>query len=364
MSHRESKNLGVAAPLPPRMAQDASVHLPRRLLPALVAVSGIALLAGCSAPASTKTSSSPSAPAASASSSASSSAAALACPASGSASTAVKVAKTGTTEPKVSFPTPTTVTATQRTTIRSGSGATVKQGDSVSLAYAMYDAKSGKKLDSRGWSAKSRVVFPVDAAQVLPGFAASVVCAKAGDRIASVIPASLAFGSQGSEQIPVAGGDSIVFVADIVGLSPTKATGAPKALPSGFPTVTLASNGTPSVKIPATKAPTALKIADSKVGTGATVKNKDTVTVQYQGVLWRTGGIFDQSWGKSGPTSFATNQVVPGFGKALVGQKVGSQVVAIIPPSEGYGKTGSTDGSIKGTDTMVFVIDILATASS
>jgi FKBP-type peptidyl-prolyl cis-trans isomerase len=331
------------------MAQDASVHFPRRLLPALVAVSGVALLAGCSSASSTATSSS--------------AAAALACPPSGSASDAVQVAKTGTTDPKVSFPTPTSVTATQRTTIRSGSGATVKQGDSVSLAYSMYDAKTGKKVDTRGWSAKSRVVFPVDAAQVLPGFAASVVCAKVGDRIASVIPASLAFGTTGSEQIAVAGGDSIVFVADIVGLSPTKATGTAKALPSGFPQVTLAADGTPSVKIPAKTPPTTLKIATSKVGTGTTVKSGDSVTVQYQGVLWRTGAIFDQSWGKS-PTTFATTQVVPGFGKALVGQKVGSQVVAIIPPAEGYGTTGSTDGTIKGTDTMVFVIDILADAKS
>jgi len=343
------------------------VHLPRRLLPALVALSGVALLAGCSTPASTKNSSSPAASSSASSSSSSSStstATDLTCPASGSASDAVKVTGSGSSEPKVSFPAPTTVTKTQRTTLKAGDGATVKQGDSVSLAYVMYDAKSGKKLDSRGWSAKSRVVFPVDAAQVLPGFAASVVCAKEGDRIAAVIPASLAFGSTGSKQIPVKPGDSIVFVADIVGLSPTKATGVSKPLPADFPKVTLASNGTPSVKIPATKPPTELKIADSKVGTGATVKDKDTVTVQYQGVLWRTGGVFDQSWTKSGPTSFATNQVVSGFGKALVGQKVGSQVVAIIPPAEGYGKTGSTDGSIKGTDTMVFVIDILATASS
>jgi FKBP-type peptidyl-prolyl cis-trans isomerase len=199
---------------------------------------------------------------------------------------------------------------------------------------------------------------------VLPGFAASVVCAKVGDRVASVIPASLAFGDAGSEQIGVAGGDSIVFVADIVGMSPTKATGASKALPSGFPKITLAGDGAPTVKIPATDPPKSLEIATSKVGTGATVKAKDTVTVQYQGVLWRTGKVFDQSWGKSGPTSFATDQVVTGFGKALVGQKVGSQVVAIIPPSEGYGTKGSTDGSIKGTDTMVFVIDILATATS
>jgi peptidylprolyl isomerase len=340
------------------MAQDAPVHLPRRLLPALVAVSGIALLAGCST-SSPKTTTSTSAPSASAAATT----AALACPAPGAESAAVKVTGSGSSEPKVSFSTPTKVTTTERTTVRTGSGATVKQGDSVSLAYSMYDATTGKKLDSRGWTASSRVVFPVDATQVLPGFAESVVCAKVGDRIASVIPSTKAFGTTGSEQIAVAGGDSIVFVADIVGLSPTKATGAAKALPSGFPQVTLAANGAPTVKIPATDPPKTLKIAASKVGTGTTVKSGDSVTVQYQGVLWRTGAIFDQSWGKS-PTTFATTQVVKGFGAALVGQKVGSQVVAIIPPADGYGTTGSTDGTIKGTDTMVFVIDILADARS
>jgi FKBP-type peptidyl-prolyl cis-trans isomerase len=343
------------------MAQDAPVHLPRRLLPALTAVSAVALLAGCSTPASTTKTASSASPAPSASAAAST--AALACPASGSASDAVKVTGAGSSEPKVAFSTPTKVTATQRTTVSGGSGATVKQGDSVSLAYSMYDGTTGKKLDTRGWSAKSRVVFPVDAAQVLPGFAESVVCAKVGDRVASVIPSAKAFGTAGSEQIAVAGGDSIVFVADIVGLTPTRATGVVKALPSAFPKVALGTDGAPTVKIPATDPPKTLQIADREVGTGATVKTGDTVTVQYRGVLWRTGAIFDQSWGK-GPTSFATTQVVTGFGKALVGQKVGSQVVAIIPPADGYGTKGSTDGTIKGTDTMVFVIDVLATAGS
>lgn len=330
---------------------------PRRLLPALAAVSGIVLLAGCAA-SSPKTSSSPSASSAS-SASAAASAAPLACPPSGSASDAVKVTASGSGEPKVSFPTPTTVTSTERTTVTAGSGAEAKQGDSVTLAYAMYDAKTGKKIDSRGWTSGSRQVFPVDGTQVLPGFAQAIVCAKEGDTVATVIPAAKAFGTAGSEQIGVGGGDSIVFVATIYGHSPTRATGASKALPSGFPKVTLGSDGAPTVKIPATDPPKTLQIADSKVGTGATVKSGDSVTVQYQGVLWRTGTVFDQSWGKS-PTTFATTQVVTGFGKALVGQKVGSQVVAIVPPSEGYGSKGSQDGTIKGTDTMVFVIDILA----
>jgi peptidylprolyl isomerase len=53
--------------------------------------------------------------------------------------------------------------------------------------------------------------------------------------------------------------------------------------------------------------------------------------------------------------------VVPGFKKALVGQTVGSQVVAVIPPADGYGSDGNSQAGIKGTDTLVFVIDILNT---
>lgn len=343
------------------MAQDAAVHVPRRLLPALVAVTGVVLLAGCTGAA--PKASSTTAPSAASSASAAATTAPLSCPSSGSASDAVKVTTKSSGAPAVSFPTPTSVTTTERTTVKAGSGPEAKQGDSVTLAYSMYDAKSGKEIDSRGWTSSTRQVFPVDGTKVLPGFAEAIVCAKEGDVVATVIPSAKAFGTDGSEQIGVAGGDSIVFVAEIFGHSPTKATGAPKALPSGFPQVSLAADGAPTVKIPATDPPKTLKIADSKVGTGQTVKAGDSVTVQYQGVLWRTGKVFDQSWGK-GPTTFATNQVVTGFGKALVGQKVGSQVVAIIPPAEGYGTTGSQDGTIKGTDTMVFVIDILADSRS
>jgi peptidylprolyl isomerase len=32
----------------------------------------------------------------------------------------------------------------------------------------------------------------------------------------------------------------------------------------------------------------------------------------------------------------------------------------VIPPSDGYGKTGNSQAGIKGTDTLVFVVDVLA----
>jgi peptidylprolyl isomerase len=39
---------------------------------------------------------------------------------------------------------------------------------------------------------------------------------------------------------------------------------------------------------------------------------------------------------------------------------VGSRVLLVIPPSLGYGKAGSAQAGIKGTDTLVFVVDILS----
>jgi FKBP-type peptidyl-prolyl cis-trans isomerase len=56
--------------------------------------------------------------------------------------------------------------------------------------------------------------------------------------------------------------------------------------------------------------------------------------------------------------------VVQGFGAALVGQKVGTRLVVSIPPKYGYGTTGNTQAGIKGTDTIVFVIEIQKTAAT
>jgi peptidylprolyl isomerase len=237
-----------------------------------------------------------------------------------------------------------------------GKGAKVKPGDAVTVGLVGYDARTGKQLAGSAYGTAS---LSVDPARYIPGIPHSLDCAKVGDRFASVVPASEAFGTAGSSAIGVKSGDALVFVMDVKSITPTKASGAAKALPSGFPAVTLASDGRPTVTIPKAAAPKTLRIAEMKTGTGAVVKATDQVTVQYQGVLWRTGKVFDESWGKS-PATFLPSGVVKGFGKALVGHRVGSQVVAIIPPKDGYGTAGSTDVGIKGTDTMVFVIDILA----
>ena len=95
------------------------------------------------------------------------------------------------------------------------------------------------------------------------------------------------------------------------------------------------------------------------------------MVVQYVGALWRSGKgngtVFDASWKRGQPFSFVIgkkpSQVIPGWNKGLVGQTVGSRVMLVIPPADGYGKSGNSQAGIKGTDTLVFVVDILGAFS-
>ena len=52
-------------------------------------------------------------------------------------------------------------------------------------------------------------------------------------------------------------------------------------------------------------------------------------------------------------------QVIKAWDAQLVGKTVGSRVLMVVPPADGYGAAGSPP-KIKGTDTLVFVVDILA----
>jgi peptidylprolyl isomerase len=52
--------------------------------------------------------------------------------------------------------------------------------------------------------------------------------------------------------------------------------------------------------------------------------------------------------------------VISGWDQGLIGKTVGSRLLLSIPPEKGYGKNGNPRAGIKGTDTLVFVVDILA----
>ncbi len=285
----------------------------------------------------------------------------------GASSAKIKVTGKFGADPTVTFTTPLTSKTTERTVITDGSGTVAQSGSAVTINYSVYNGTTGKQIDTTGFGVSKAQPLTLDSKSIIPGLFKAVACSPAGSRVDAVIPPVDAFGTAGSASLGISATDSIVFVIDVVSATKpvkalAKANGADQPAPAGFPTVKLASNGSPTITIPKTDPPTALKIADLKKGTGATVKDGASVTVHYTGVVWQTGKTFDSSWTRGTPATFTTTGVIPGFSKALVGQKVGSQVITIIPPADGYGSSppaGQTD--ITATSTLVFVIDILAT---
>jgi peptidylprolyl isomerase len=123
---------------------------------------------------------------------------------------------------------------------------------------------------------------------------------------------------------------------------------------------------TPKLTIPATPAPAALTQQTLVQGTGAVVAKGDTLIANYAGQTWapKSGkpNLFDSSFSKGTPAAFVigVGQVIPGWDKTLVGKKLGSRLLLTLPPADAYGKTGQPSANISGTDTLVFLVDLVA----
>jgi peptidylprolyl isomerase len=249
-------------------------------------------------------------------------------------------------------------------TLIQGTGTPLTTSDSLLGNFVMYDwSGATHKLIGSTYTDKVPTLFT---GSLLPGLEKALEGQKVGSRVLAVIPPADAFGSAGNSEIGVGASDTVVFVIDMV-KSFTNTDGVSGAQTSNgggaLPTVTAGAAGKgPTITIPKTKAPTTLQVKTLIKGTGAVVKKGQYIVVQYTGVNWRTGKVFDSSWSRSEPwaTEIGEGQVIKGWDTGLVGQTVGSRVLLVIPPAEGYGKTGSSSAGIKGTDTLVFAIDILS----
>lgn len=150
--------------------------------------------------------------------------------------------------------------------------------------------------------------------------------------------------------------------------SPTPSTSYPpaKGASVSFMGVTVKGaadlHGAPGVTSKATKAPTKLEFKDLVVGKGKAATPTSTVTVQYSGVLYKTGTAFDSSWKRGQPAQFPLSGVVKGFTQGIAGttgvppMKVGGRRLIIMPASLGYG--AQAQGPIPANSPLVFVVDL------
>ena len=269
------------------------------------------------------------------------------------------------TKPQVEWKTKFTANDVQTTTLTKGDGDTIAEGDQVQAqiwigngfsqkeAYSTYDQGGAQTLTLNG--------------QLSPVFADAIKGAAVGSRIVVTAPADELVGEGGNADLGISNKDPLLVVIDLLGKPKPPLDGPqgkPQPSPAWAPKLVTKGDKVTGLDFAKTPKPDGkLRSAVLVQGTGATVKKGQSITVNYLGQVYQAKQPFDESYTKE-PATFGigTGQVIPGWDKTLVGQKVGSRVILAIPPQEGYGKQGQPQAGIKGTDTLYFVVDILGAA--
>lgn len=111
------------------------------------------------------------------------------------------------------YKTTSTVSSLQKTDLEQGTGLAAKDGDCLVVKYYGTLASSGTKFDENFTSSQA-FAFTLGQGQVIPGWDQGLVGMKVGGTRRLVIPAALAYGSQGQGSIPP--NADLVFVVKLL----------------------------------------------------------------------------------------------------------------------------------------------------
>ncbi len=270
----------------------------------------------------------------------------------------IKVTGDTDQEPEVDVYTPLHASELAFEDVVTGDGTAITADNQLMvLDVALFSATTGESIVATAYDGDlSRVSSPSQWTSNFPGFEDALHCATEGSRIAvAMSPEDLGEGV--ADGFRIADDESLVAVVDVRKVYLAAANGQ-NQFNSGFglPTVVRAPDGHPGLIIPDGQPPADLVVQTLKKGDGEKVTGDQPVRVHYTGVVWGEDQPFDTTWDGEA-ASLTLDSVVPGFAQALEGQTVGSQVLAVIPPDQGYGD--QEQSGIPAGSTLVFVIDIL-----
>ncbi|MFI0373908.1 FKBP-type peptidyl-prolyl cis-trans isomerase [Actinomadura sp. 1N219] len=266
--------------------------------------------------------------------------------------------------PDVEFPKGAPADSLAVKTLTKGKGSAARKGDLVVADYVGYRwNEGGRKLLADSYAKGQPGAFPTG--QLVPGLTKALVGARPGARVVARIPPGDGFGAKGDPKHRVGSDDTLVYVLDVRAVysssaGPRGVKQAPLADPK-LPRVKEAAGRAPSVTVPRAAPPKRLQVRTLVRGDGPAVRAGRLLALQYGGFFWRDGKEFNSSWSAGHPYGLmiGTGQVIKGWEQGLVGQRVGSRVLLVVPPSLGYGPKGLAQFGIRGDDTLVFVVDLL-----
>jgi peptidylprolyl isomerase len=256
--------------------------------------------------------------------------------------------------PVITYVTPLEIGSTFRETLWAGTGPLLVEGGTVLIDIWLENASDGTVVKQTymgdGAGPKAHTLAPEDLGEDLYR---SLRGQRVGARVLQVAPPD----SSGTDY-------STVAVIDVL---PLRADGTPEPQPVGLPVVTLAEEnddgippGTPSITPTGTDPPTSLTAQLLRRGDGAQVGSEDDVTFQFAMFTW-SGEVIDSSWTTGGWPVTGRLYLLPRplADGGLFEKTVGSQVILVVPPTEGGMRINQS--TAYENQTIVVVIDILST---
>jgi len=237
--------------------------------------------------------------------------------------------------PVVTFEAPLPVEEGGIETLTAGTGRELAEGGPALLAITAYNGNTGEILVDRSPAVpRNLLLTPED---VGAGLFDVLVGTREGSRLLMTQPVD-------------DGGQDMMLVV-VIDVLHTRATGTPVPVPDGVPVGSLDESGAPTLTAPAELAePTELQIIPLLEGEGPQVRPGQQLIAQYTAWNWDDGSVYDSTWVNGGvPASISVDETFAGLRDGVVDQRVGTQVMLLVPPA-----------LARGTDALILVVDILA----
>jgi peptidylprolyl isomerase len=306
-----------------------------RKLPALVAVLGLTAvgLAGCALPAGYESCSRP---------------------ASDTSATGLVTVEGAVGEmPEASVPAPFHVDEVSFTDLVVGEGPAVTAANqAVVLEMQIVNGTTGEVAVATAYDGDlSRVNSMNQWVQAVPALETALHCATEGTRtVVALAPGDIE--AETAASLGLAEDDSAVAIVDLQKVYLSRAEGSlVYNAAQSLPTVVRAPDGRPGIIVPESAAPDELVTQTLIKGDGPVVTGDQAVRVNSTSVSWDDHTVLETTW-DSDPVSTTLDQLVPGAFEALGEVTVGSQLLVVVPPSDG------SDGGAPGA-ARVYVVDIL-----
>lgn len=250
----------------------------------------------------------------------------------------VEVSDDTSTEPVVNFTAPLEIDQLEVTTLVEGDGPELADGDLVLVQALLLDAVS-KEVHINTWLSEPRAMH-LTVSEAGEGLYTALLGAQPGARILLKEPPTEDELNSGR-----------VVVLDVL---PSQVAGAENEPRDDLPSVEINPETGPEITINQGLEVPSETVSQTLVkGEGRQVRPGQIVTMNYHGVRWEDGVVIDTTWDDDHlPRSYqvGVGELPAGLESGIVEQRIGSRIMLVLPPTEGYPSEGVT----------VFVLELLA----